>query len=253
MRLATLVLLLVLTLTGLPVGCSGTGGRPVVPVPPNTPSQRQDVFPFNDDFTWVESVRSSVCKVWVDGGHGSGFAVERQGPWTIVLTAAHVAEDINVEGGAVVEYIKGGYLHQEIARFVTKHTDYDVAVLRIKDSGLSLLPLAVGWTPVFDPSTRTYGPNYVVGCPKDLFPPVITTGFITMIFEERIGGTAGGWFGNSGGAMLNADRKVIGVVCWIYGQDDPMSNQIAAVGLEAIREVLVQYYILYPEENDARR
>jgi putative serine protease PepD len=139
---------------------------------------------------------------------GSGIVIDSNGT---ILTNYHVIENaVKV----MVSFQKG----QEVeAKVVGKDPSHDLAILRIKTSGLHLHPLKLG-----DSSAAQVGdPVLAIGNPFDL-ERTLTTGVISAL-QRKI--TAPNGFeisnvlqtdapinpGNSGGPLLNAAGEVIGI------------------------------------------
>jgi S1-C subfamily serine protease len=160
-------------------------------------------------------VRQSVCEI-TDGelSLGSGFVYGEDGH---VITAQHVIEglkqiDIVLHDGAISS-----------ASVVGENIHSDVAVLRLEKS-LSLTPLEFADSTAVIPGQ----PVIALGNPFDL-PGTVTAGIVSQ--TNRAGNYAGDWlttnliqydaasnFGNSGGAVVNGEGKLIGMT---VAQIDP--------------------------------
>jgi S1-C subfamily serine protease len=139
---------------------------------------------------------------------GSGIVIDRNGT---ILTNYHVIENaVKV----MVSFQKG----QEVeAKVVGKDPSHDLAILRIKTSGLHLHPLKLGNSS----AVQVGDPVLAIGNPFDL-ERTLTTGVISAL-QRKI--TAPNGFeisnvlqtdapinpGNSGGPLLNAAGEVIGI------------------------------------------
>jgi S1-C subfamily serine protease len=151
----------------------------------------------------VNSAGSAVVRIVTDLGSGSGSIISDDGK---ILTADHVvtgAKNINV-------YLKNGTKYS--ATVVGRDMTQDIALLKINAAGLSYLELS-------DLSTTKLGQQVVVlGYPLNTTDITITTGVVSAIREDDSRNIT--WIqsdsamdpGNSGGPMLNAQGKIIGVV-----------------------------------------
>jgi putative serine protease PepD len=141
---------------------------------------------------------------------GSGFVIREDG---YILTNAHVIE--SSDGTVLVLLSDGRVVDGEV---VGSTTDYDLAVVKIEETGLT--PLVLG-----DSDAMVVGdPVIAIGSPLGL-DATVTTGIVSSVHRPV---TAGGSSnapafidaiqtdaainpGNSGGPLLNASGEVIGV------------------------------------------
>jgi S1-C subfamily serine protease len=143
---------------------------------------------------------------------GSGFLVDRRGD---ILTAYHLVDGADEAGGVTIGF-EGGV--QRPATLVAAEPDEDIAVLRVEMSGVpSVRPLPLGDST----SVRVGDPTLAIGNPFGV-DRTLTTGIVSAL-QHRIE-AAGGFSvnnviqtqqpltpGNSGGPLLDADGRVIGI------------------------------------------
>lgn len=147
-------------------------------------------------------------------GSGSGFVIENKGKKYIV-TNAHVIEDAADESGSV--YVFSINRTKYPVRIVGADSFYDVAVLEFTDRQ----PGAEIGTVIFRPEETRIGEQvYAIGNPLGDFPYTVTQGIIGG--KNRVRGGMTGKFGylqssattiwgNSGGPLIDAGGKVIGI------------------------------------------
>jgi S1-C subfamily serine protease len=169
---------------------------------------------------------------------GSGFVIGDDGT---ILTNAHVV------AGATDVYVTVSKSRTVAARLVGKDLATDLAVLRVDAEGLDLRPLELG-----DSDTVQVGdPTLAIGNPFGL-DRTLTTGVVSAL-QRRI--TAPGGFaienviqtdaalnpGNSGGPLLDATGRVIGVNSQIATGGDAAHGSVGigfAVPVNTARRVL---------------
>ncbi len=157
----------------------------------------------------------SVVALQVDGADGvatgSGFVLRSDG---YILTNNHVVADRGPDGKIVVLFADG---HESTATLVGSTADYDLAVVRVKETGLT--PLTLG-----DSDKVVVGdPVVAVGAPLGL-NGTVTTGIVSALHRPvQAGESARTAFidaiqtdaainpGNSGGPLVNAVGEVIGI------------------------------------------
>src|SRR5215216_3459536 len=149
---------------------------------------------------------------------GSGFVIDEDG---LILTNAHVvaaATDIRVTFSD---------RHTVTARPVGKDPDTDLALLRVDPDGLDLRPLELG-----DSRTVQVGdPTVAIGNPFGL-ERTLTTGVVSAL-QRRLSAPSGFTIenviqtdaalnpGNSGGPLIDASGRVIGINSQIATGGDP--------------------------------
>jgi S1-C subfamily serine protease len=139
---------------------------------------------------------------------GSGFVIDEEG---LILTNAHVVE------AATEIQVTFSDSHTVSATPVGKDVDTDLALLRVPSEGEDLQPLDLG-----DSSTVQVGdPTVAIGNPFGL-ERTLTTGVVSAL-QRRLTAPSGFAIddviqtdaalnpGNSGGPLLDADGRVIGI------------------------------------------
>jgi serine protease Do len=161
----------------------------------------------------------SVVSVRTDAGScGTGFAVARADPGTVVATCKHVT-DAAAESLSVI--LPDGTTHD--ATLLSAQAAVDVAFILVEDvRDLPILELADADD--LKITDRLYVVGFAFG-PSLLGDPSITQGILSG--RRMIGGVD--WLqtdavvnpGNSGGPVLNSDGNVVGVASWkIAGTED---------------------------------
>ncbi|WP_435735367.1 trypsin-like peptidase domain-containing protein [Cellulosimicrobium sp. PMB13] len=161
------------------------------------------------------TVLPSVVSLQVRGGDGvatgSGFVLTEDG---YILTNNHVVAGA-AEGGDVVVLFADG--HESTAELVGRTVDYDLAVVKVEESGLT--PLALG-----DSDGVVVGdPVVAVGAPLGL-NGTVTTGIVSALNRPVQAGEAAQTAfinaiqtdaainpGNSGGPLVNGQGEVVGI------------------------------------------
>jgi S1-C subfamily serine protease len=157
---------------------------------------------------------------------GSGFVIDEEG---LILTNAHVvaaATDIQVTFSDA---------HTVSAKPVGKDPDTDLALLRVDPDGLDLHPLELG-----DSETVQVGdPTVAIGNPFGL-ERTLTTGVVSAL-QRRLTAPSGFTIdnviqtdaalnpGNSGGPLIDASGRVIGINSQI-ATGDPASGGSVGIG-----------------------
>jgi putative serine protease PepD len=164
-------------------------------------------------------VTTAVTDPWgrtrTSKAEGSGFVVDAQGD---VVTNAHVVEGAT----SIVVVFKNGAT--AAARVVGSDLSTDIAVVRVASAPTRLVPLAFGNSA----KLKVGDPVVAIGSPFG-FAQTVTTGVISAVgrtIEAPSGGTiahavqtdAAINSGNSGGPLLDANAKVIGVNAQIASQ-----------------------------------
>ncbi len=154
--------------------------------------------------TTVNRVRSAVVQVFGQTDRwttcGSGVVISAHG---YILTAAHVLEDARL----IIVVLKDGREYE--ASVVRTHARMDVALLRIKTTGLT--PIRFGNTAELDDGREVWILGYP-GCEAEL---VVAHGRVGRMDENRPMGTV--WYdapirqGHSGGPVINAAGELVAV------------------------------------------
>ncbi|MCA5892379.1 trypsin-like peptidase domain-containing protein [Isoptericola sp. NEAU-Y5] len=161
------------------------------------------------------AVLPSVVSIEVTGGDGvstgSGFVLRSDG---YILTNNHVVSGGAADGDVVVTFADG---HERDAELVGRTTDYDLAVLKVDESGLE--PLVLG-----DSDDVVVGDAVLaVGAPLGL-DATVTTGIVSALHRPvQAGDDAESAFidaiqtdaainpGNSGGPLVSSAGEVVGI------------------------------------------
>jgi putative serine protease PepD len=174
---------------------------------------------------------------------GSGFVIDSSG---LIVTNAHVVD------GASSITVKLGDGKPQKATLVGKDESSDIALLKINPNGQQLHPLALA-----DSSTVHVGdPTYAIGNPFGL-DRTLTTGVVSALqrqiqapngfsIDNVIQTDAALNPGNSGGPLLDAQGRVIGVNSQIESDSSSASGQAGNVGIgfavpsNTVRNVVTQ-------------
>jgi putative serine protease PepD len=178
---------------------------------------------------------------------GSGFVIDAKG---LIVTNAHVVND------ATSITVKIGDAKAEKATLVGKDESTDLAVLKIDPAGLNLRPLTLA-----DSSTVHVGdPTYAIGNPFGL-DRTLTTGVVSALQREIqspngfsidnvIQTDAALNPGNSGGPLLDAAGRVIGVNSQIESNSSSAGGEGGNVGIGfAVPSNTVQRVVSQIEES----
>lgn len=170
-------------------------------------------------------------------GTGSGFIWDNLGH---IVTNYHVIED----GDIFMVTLSGQ--EQKKARLVGKEINKDIAVLKIDDPAMDLVPIQPG-----DSSTLQVGQKVIaIGNPFG-FDHTVTTGIVSALgrnmkgigevtIRDMIQTDASINPGNSGGPLLNSDSLLIGMNTMIYSQTGSSSGIGFAVPVDTIKKIVPQ-------------
>jgi serine protease Do len=173
----------------------------------------------------LKGVTSSVVTVENDDAFGSGIIISPDG---YILTNYHV-----IKGGNNI-VVKLGKDEPQKAQIVRENKDYDLALLKIKQSNLKPLPFANS------DSTNTGDELYAIGTPLDKsLQQTITQGIIsgyrilngvnfiqTDVSINR---------GNSGGPLLNQKGEIVAITTMrVFG------NGVAGIGFGIPSNIILQ-------------
>lgn len=151
----------------------------------------------------VKNSINSVVTVKTDYGHGSGFLISQDG---YALTNNHVVEDSDK-----IEVIFNNNLTLP-AEVISTNRNRDVTLLKIVGGGYQPLPLKI------DEDGAEIGSEVIaIGTPEDIeLGQTVTKGIVSgnrnLDGKNYIQTDVSLNSGNSGGALLNADGEVIGIV-----------------------------------------
>jgi len=214
---------------------SGTTSGGVLPVPqPGSTSRPQGSIA-----GIAAKALPSVVTLKVKGadgqGTGSGFVIKSDG---FILTNNHVVSSAAATGSIRVEFSDGSQLP---ATIVGRDASYDLAVVRVKRTGLPVLPLGSSASVVVG------DPVVAVGAPLGL-ESTVTSGIVSALnrpvtpggaddapaFINAIQTDAAINPGNSGGPLLDMSGRVIGVnsaIARIPGSSPLDSGQSGSIGV----------------------
>jgi len=192
-------------------GPSGTFTSTLPPASVEPGSDRAPGSVANIASTVLPSVVSLQVQAAEGVSTGSGFVLREDG---YILTNNHVVASA-AEGGEIVVLFADG--HESPAELIGRTVDYDLAVVKVADSGLT--PLALG-----DSDGVVVGdPVVAVGAPLGL-NGTVTTGIISALNRPvQAGAAAETAFinaiqtdaainpGNSGGPLVNGRGEVVGI------------------------------------------
>jgi S1-C subfamily serine protease len=198
-------------------------------------------------FIQAQTLRTDPSPFDVYGGEqpsestGSGFVIDEDG---LILTNAHVVE------AATEIRVTFSDSHTVSATPVGKDADTDLALLRVESDGESLQPLELG-----DSSTVQVGdPTVAIGNPFGL-ERTLTTGVVSALqrrltapsgfaIEDVIQTDAALNPGNSGGPLLDANGRVIGINSQIATGGEGSSGGSVGIGfavpVNTAKEVIPQ-------------
>lgn len=162
---------------------------------------------------------------------GSGFVIREDG---YILTNNHVVADA-ASGATVNVVMSDGTEHT--ATVVGSTADYDLAVIRIDETGLT--PLVLG-----DSDALVVGDDVIaIGSPLGL-EATVTTGIVSALHRPVTAGDSNSTAfidaiqtdaainpGNSGGPLINAAGEVIGINSAIASLSSSSDSQAGSVGL----------------------
>ena len=196
---------LLVLLFALSLGCADNPTQPELDQPlPETPAL---TVPEIAEIALDSTVYLQVKKPENQVGSASGFVIGEG----LIVTSYHVIEDMLT--GSTARLVNSALIHP-IELIVTADKAHDLVIL--KSSGISAPPL-----PLSDSDTVRIGdPVYVTGNPKG-YLGTFSVGYISavrfdntfvLIEDQALQITVSISKGSSGGPVLNADGKVIGIV-----------------------------------------
>lgn len=179
----------------------------------------------------------AIVRVEGEKGWGTGFFVTDTG---VVATNRHV-----VKGQSRLYVVTRAY-RKLAANVVYIDSDKDLALLKVDGSGFPHLTLA----PLDD--VQRGEPVVAIGYPAEGMPHTITHGIVSGIGKSRLAGN-GTWIqtdaainhGNSGGPLLDAQGRVIGLTALGPASDDPHDPIIGlkyALSAQDLIDVLRRFY-----------
>jgi SpoVK/Ycf46/Vps4 family AAA+-type ATPase len=146
----------------------------------------------------TSGLQAAVVTIKLDGGHGSGFFISRDGH---LLTNQHVVKDNKF---VTVKLTTGRQLPGEVLR---SNKQRDIALVKVNESGMTALPLQLEAPDVASEA-------YAVGTPRDeKYSTTITKGIISAYRTENdltlIQSDVAIQPGSSGGPMIDRFGNVI--------------------------------------------
>jgi S1-C subfamily serine protease/AAA+ superfamily predicted ATPase len=146
----------------------------------------------------TSALQAAVVTIKLDGGHGSGFFISRDG---YLLTNQHVVKDNKF---VTVKLTTGRQLPGEVVR---SNKQRDIALVKVNESGMTALPLLLE-------SPEVASEVYAVGTPRDeKYSTTITKGIISAYRTENdltlMQSDVAIHPGNSGGPMVDRFGNVI--------------------------------------------
>jgi S1-C subfamily serine protease len=146
----------------------------------------------------TSALQAAVVTIKLDGGHGSGFFISRDG---YLLTNHHVVTDNKF---VTVKLTTGRQLPGEVLR---SNKERDIALVKVNESGMTALPLLLE-------SPEIASEVYAVGTPREeRFSTTITKGIISAYRTENdlrlIQGDVAIHPGSSGGPLVDRFGNVI--------------------------------------------
>jgi len=209
--------------------------------------------PSSEKIDFERLVRANILVINGDSA-GSGTVIAMEKGYIYILTARHVAQSAKDKDVLEIEvpmidknYKDTNNRHMNIdgcqyvvvdkAKDVVICSDYDMALIRIRDfSGHELSYLLPGKK---DP--KLGDTLYTIGnpmCARDIIARGLYTGTETNkgITAGRVYG--GITFGNSGGAVVNEDGEIIGVV---FAKD--LSFPVSYIGIYTLRKQMITFVV----------
>lgn len=164
-------------------------------------------------------------------GNGTAFVVGKN----LLLTADHVCEFINSESAYKVEveyFLDGKFLSSEINKIIKRDKKNDLCLFTANEVNLPIFKIANKLSLIGDKV-------YSYGCASGVFG-FLSEGFVTDNAAELADNkivliiSAPGFFGQSGGPILNEDGYVIGLVSGGF-------NEFHHIQISPQTEVLIDF------------
>jgi len=147
-----------------------------------------------------KKLKSGVCTVYSEGGHGSGFLVDGRG---IILTNDHVA------GGSTRIRVKFDDSTRVEGLLLATDDKKDVAAVLVNPEllfGYAILPLAIPSDSMIFEGERVIA----IGSPLNQ-EKIMTTGIVSKVEPTAIISDVNINHGNSGGPLINLDGSVVAI------------------------------------------
>jgi hypothetical protein len=185
---------------------------------------------------------------WHKTGHGTAFCIEKNDEGALWITAAHVAESLQVKllkkmnphlnFQSFLNYYDGDTSVMYDIKNVVISPNSDIACFTTDFKPLAKLDLCKNTSILRNDRVKK---SVLMGCgyPNDIYPSLVTLG----LYKEHKGGglwhKCGGWYGNSGGPIVDIETmEVVALYTKFYPWPPSMSNSHWGQSAEQIREFL---------------
>jgi S1-C subfamily serine protease len=171
---------------------------------------------------------------------GSGFVIDKAG---------HIVTNFHVVRGATKVHVSFSGKDQLVSTVVGLDPSTDLAILKIQTRANALTPLALGNSD----AVRVGDTVYAIGNPFGLYARTLTSGIVsavqrritapnTLPIDNAIQTDASINHGNSGGPLIDAAGRVIGVTSQIYAENSQQGNIGIgfAVPVNTVRNIAAQ-------------
>jgi S1-C subfamily serine protease len=171
---------------------------------------------------------------------GSGFVIDKAG---------HIVTNYHVVRGATKVFVSFSGKDQLVSTVVGLDPSTDLAILKIQAHANALMPLELGNSD----AVRVGDTVYAIGNPFGLYARTLTSGIVsavqrritapnTLPIDNAIQTDASINHGNSGGPLLDAAGRVIGVTSQIYAENSQQGNIGIgfAVPVNTVRNIAAQ-------------
>ena len=179
----------------------------------------------------------------------AGQASESLGSGFVIDKAGHVVTNFHVVRGATRVFVSFSGKDQLVSTVVGLDPSTDLAILKIQAHANALTPLELGNSD----AVRVGDTVYAIGNPFGLYARTLTSGIVsavqrritapnTLPIDNAIQTDASINHGNSGGPLLDAGGRVIGVTSQIYAENSQQGNIGIgfAVPVNTVRNIAAQ-------------
>lgn len=156
-----------------------------------------------DSVAVTKSAMPAVVRIVTDrDSSGSGIVISPDG---MIVTALHV-----VRGASDAHAITTGGESYRIVQVLSFDTERDLAIIKVEAANLSILKLSES------DDVSVGEPVLVIGYPLGLREASVTMGIVSAVHRDAglIQTSAAVNHGDSGGPLLNARGKIIGIIEW---------------------------------------
>lgn len=150
---------------------------------------------------------------------GSGFLV---GDRTTLVTNYHVIDEAHY----LLVMTQDGETAARADVVLAYDEDMDLAVLRC-DREVGVQPLTLGNSETVRQGDKIYAAGYPLGIANTLSDGIVSSKYVDELGVELLQITAAISEGSSGGALLNENGQVVGVVCATYTEGQNMNLAVA--------------------------